>query len=194
MANARNTGCLVIGDAFCEADGMNDLLKCLTEQGVRAEAFRISEQQSLYHDLQMAYQRVRRDDAPSAIAAWGAGCDCALAIAGQLPVDRVILISPRALQARGERSKPLARVRRYARRGMAFCVADALIVSFGEAGRAERELLEGLCNCRAVLAEFPREAWPKGKKDINLMVSRFLCAGVLPKSLAENSEMCIIYG
>lgn len=185
-------GCLLIGDLLFEPEALADWLPFLREKGLRAEAFRPGEG-DLHLSLQRAYQRVRQEDGLSALLAAGSGCDCALALAGQLPADRLALVNPLDWQGRGGLAGALNRVRRYARRGAGFCVADVLILPGLHTPpdlvtRWQRELR----NCRVHSLGTTEDMWTNRKEVLKLAVYRFLMEGLPPKYLAQNAEMCII--
>ncbi|MBR1560286.1 MAG: hypothetical protein IJ646_08620, partial [Clostridia bacterium] len=92
-----DVGCLVIDDG----EVLRDWTTELDALGFRTERF-VPKPEGLHQALQRAYQRVRRDGAASCVLAAGMGCDCALALAGQLPVDRLALMDPAPLPGRGE--------------------------------------------------------------------------------------------
>ena len=184
----------MIDEMLFEARGLEDF-RDLASHGFRTERFVPAGGPGLHAALQRAYQRIRRDDAPSGILAYGTGCDCALALAGQLPADRLALLYPLDWQGTGPLARSLRGVRRYARRGAAFCVADVLIVPGLLTSRdLPGQLRRALCNSRVTVLQPPEDAWTKGKEVLKTAILHFLRHGVLPKSLAENSEMCIIYG
>ena len=186
-------GCLLIDDPLYGGGGLNDLHDALMRQGVRTERFAWDRSSPLHPSLQRAYQRVRRDDAVNAIAAMGAGCDCALALACQLPADRLVLLEP--MDWRCEAAREMKRIRAFARRNAAFCVADVLILPgpHTEAGHLKR-LTRALTGCDATALRPAEELWTNRKEVLNLGIIHFLQRGDTPKSLAENHEMCIIYG
>lgn len=195
MPSESDLGCLLIDDPLYGCGGLGALAEQLGQRGVRTETFAMDPAGRLYPSLQRAYQRVRRDGTPSGIAALGTGCACALALACQLPADRLALLEPLDGPGAGEIARQLRRVRAFARRNAAFCVADVLVVPgpHTEAG-ALRRLCRDLCNARVTLLEPAEELWSNRKEVLNLGIFHFLRDGVLPKSLAENPEMCIIYG
>ena len=187
-------GCLLIGDLLFEPEALADWAAYLSGQGARTEAF-VPGAKDLHTALQRAYQRVRRDGAVSCVMAAGTGCDCALALATQLPVDRLALINPLEWQGRGGLARPLGRIRRYARRGAALCVSDVLIIpGLHTPGDLPERWQRELCNSRVEILRVGEDMWINRKEVLKLGVFRFLCDGVHPKSLAQNSEMCIIYG
>ena len=195
----QRIGCLVIGNGMSGEGALSGLSAALEEDGVTAAAFCASGGRGLHLELQRAYQAVRRECGVSSIAAAGVGCEAALALAGQLPVDRLVLLTGESWGGRGmlpaALSGPMRRIRAYARRGASFCVADVMILQFGAADRGSSlaELADGLCNCRVWGIALPEEAWINRKDTMKKDICGFLRCGVLPKSLAENSEMCIIY-
>lgn len=190
-----DVGCLLIDDVLNGGNALADWLPALTERGVRAERFRWDGREGLYPALQRAYQRVRRDDGVSCLLAWGSGCHCALALAGQLPADRVALIDPSDGPEDAAILREYSRVRRYARRGAAFCAASVLIVPGPHTpDELPSRLAQGLYSCRVAVIQPGEDLWTNRKEVLKLGVFRFLREGITPKSLAENPEMCIIYG
>ena len=188
------TGCLLIDELLFETRGLAPFDEAAT-RGLRAERFIPNDPRNLHIALQRAYQRVRRDDAPSGILAYGTGCDCALALASQLPTDRLALLSPLDWQGGGPQSRQLRRIRSYARRGAAFCVSRVLIVpGLFTAPDLPDRLRRALCNSRVIVLEGRQAQEEKSKEVLKTAILHFLRHGVLPKSLAENPEMCIIYG
>ena len=187
-------GCFLVGDLLFEPEALSDWLPFLLEKGVCAGVFR-PEEGDLHLSLQRAYQRVRQEDGISTILAAGSGCDCALALAGQLPVDRMALIHPLDWQGRGGMAGRLNAIRRYARRAASFCVADTLILPGLHTSTELMKRWQGaLYNSRVGMLKTSEDMWTNRKEVLKLAVYRFLMEGLPPKSLAENSEMCIIYG
>lgn len=195
MATAWELGCLLIDDPLGPVGALEDTARVLRANGARTEAFSWDGAGRLYPSLQRAYQRIRRDDATSGMVAIGAGCDCALALSCQLPADRLVLIEPVAWRAGGDRARQLRRIRAFARRNAAFCVSDVLVVPGPHTTeKLLHRLAHDLGGARLALLQSAEEMWSNRKEVLNLGIFRFLRDGVLPKSLAENSEMCIIYG
>lgn len=193
MALARDIGCLLIDDPLYPIGALDAAALLLRQNGVRTGAFRWDGAAPMHLSLQRAYQRIRRDDALSGIVGLGAGCDCALALSCQLPVDRLVLLEPMDWRAAG--MGQLRRIRAFARQNAAFCVCDALIVPGPHTASALlRRLRRGLSGARVTLLQPADELWTNRKEVLNLGIFHFLRDGVLPKSLAENPEMCIIYG
>ena len=195
MEGTRDIGCLLIEDPLYDIDALDDLYLSLHRNGVRAARFIWDRHERFHPSLQRAYQRIRRDDAVNGIVAIGAGCDCALALACQLPAERLALLEPVDWQGRGEDARQLRRIRSFARRNAAFCVADALIVPGPNTDDAcLKRLGRDLCACRRTLFIPSEELWSNRKEEFNFAILHFLRDGAAPKSLAENPEMCIIYG
>lgn len=195
MPDTHDLGCLLIEDPLYRIDALQGAAATLRQRGARAEAFCWDGGGALYPALQRAYQHIRSDDGINGIVALGAGCDCALALSCQLPVDRLALLEPMDWRATGEVAQQLRRIRSFARANAAFCVADVLIVPGPHTDdRQLHRLARGLNGARVVIAQAAEEMWSNRKEVLNLGIFHFLRDGVLPKSLAENPEMCIIYG
>lgn len=195
MEHSDDIGCLLIDEGFIGGGALEPLRSALAESGVRAERFAPDGPGDLHLQLQRSYQRIRRDGAISAAVGYGVGCDCALALAGQLPADRLVLLEPLQWVGAGELGRQLRRIRRYALRGAAFCVAPVLIVPGPRTPEgALRGLRRALSGGMATVAGVPLDCLSARKDRFNSAILHFLRHGVLPKSLAENPEMCIIYG
>lgn len=151
----------------------------------------------LWEALQIALQQARRGKAVSGVVALGSGCCGALALAEQLPVDRLVLIAPSLFPGR-ESGPALRRIAAFARRNLCLCASEVLAVKGEE--RPERALRPGRLAAQGRLIRMEMRADGDGKLytnrefDAKNAVSHFLRTGELPKSLAENPEMCIIYG
>ena len=191
MDGTLNMGCLVI-DGLGGGGALTDMAAYLQKQGMRASEYVPDVRIGLHAGLQMAYQQIRVPDGINSIVAAGAGCDCALAIAAQLPVERLVLLCPEdGRKASGE----YRRVRAYGLRNAALCTCDALVIGWSGADSDPlMRLCRSLCACRVQALVAGENLWTIRKEVLKLGVFRFLCDGVLPKSLAENPEMCIIYG
>jgi len=127
-------GCLCISNILPgpEADPGLSFLPESPELSVRV--FRDEGWGDLWDRLQVSFQDARRNCASSAIVALGTGCAAALALAEQLPVDRLALIDP-MLRVPGRRSPGREGLRRVAQRlsrfalsNLALCTSDLLIV------------------------------------------------------------------
>lgn len=191
MQPKRVEGCLFIED-FSNGPGMlSGPCASLEAAGVRTAVFTPGPE-GLHLSLQRAYQRLRGPDGSGGVVAVGSACACALALSAQLPVDRQVLIDP---WRGGPLPWALRRVRAYARRNAVFCLADTLIVDPPGADPRLTERLAGdLCNSRVWALRAGEDLWSNRKEVLNSWILQFLCDGEWPKSLAENSEMCIIYG
>lgn len=210
-APGGSVSCLLIDDLWSGESALSGL-SCFS--GLAGRPFVPGEGIELHEALQIALQECRADGGAAAIAARGLGCEAALAAAEQLPVDRLALLRPMArsdirkrirfLPPKQERDvaarrRQLARLSAYARRNLSLCVSDVLIVE-DTAARAGRALLEaGLgANGRVTLLKIPggidKSLYINREFELKNAISSFLRSGELPKSLAENHEMCIIYG
>ena len=198
-------GCLMIDEPM---SGENRLSGLLFPPEIAPFPFDWRAGEGCLGALQSLLQAARKRCGAAAILARGAGCGAALALAEQLPVERLALVEPRldVRPARGSILFPDPRLRRdvrrinaYARRNLSLCVADALVIE-GENDRcAERLVRWGLgANGRVARLRNAGEAASKwcticenGLKDA---VIAFLRDGDLPNGLAQNPEMCIING
>ena len=152
------------------------------------------ESRDLWDRLRAELQAVRSGCDICGIVARGTGCAAALALAEQLPVDRLVLYAPRLTIPRDE-GRQTRRMAAYARRNLSLCVADTLIIDHG---RTPPRLSGWSAHCRV-----SRLLLPGGEGDklytireivSKMAVSCFLHTGELPKTLAQNPEMCIIDG
>lgn len=204
---ARNAvGCLVIDDPLAGEGTLPGLSSFVDAARLRVAPFRWREAAEVHGALQNALHALRQACPSTVVAARGLGCGAALALAAQLPVERLALIEPRvALPKRIETHMPaslgrqLRRLCLFARRNLSLCVCDALIVEGPRARQARALARAGLgAHCRVLRLEAmgvcDKLLCPNGEFDVKEAVSRFLWRGELPKSLAENPEMCIIYG
>lgn len=182
---------------------------------VEMRRFRCTNARGLWDQLQSALQGLDAGRGGRAIMAVGEGCAAALALASQLPVARIVLMDPAPVPGRwrrGLRSNPgkdteaegvLRTARRlagFARRNLPLCVSDLLIVEHGRcAGRRGAIGAYGVpVNCRAARllldGECAKDLYTIREFAVKEAISCFLHTGEVPKPLAENSEMCIIYG
>ena len=188
-------GCLVIDDAMsgtAKPSGHCGLKKT----GILVRGFVPKANTNVWEELREAYYQLRRRSEVYTIAARGTGCWLALALAEQLPVNRLMLVSP----ATGLRSVPpalrrsLSGICGYARRNLSLCVSEILVLD-----SRQEDLINcfrRLCASRGGLVGvlISEKCTRSGFADLVNAASCFLLAGELPKSLAENPEMCIIYG
>ena len=184
-------GCLCIGDLTVGKRGFSGPFPFRATGGVALIPFAWEEGKALWGELQAALQRVRREFGGACVLAEGAGCAAALALSVQLPVDRLALIDPRPGEG------PLRRMGRFAGRNLPLCVCDALVVGGERRINALRKRGLG-AHGRLIWLRGAGEAglklYTNREIGLDLALSCFLRTGELPKSLAENREMCIIYG
>lgn len=191
----QGVGCLLIDDFTPGEDRLSGLSLCLARKGVAAVRF-CPDGGDLLDGLREAYYAARRDSLAGAIVGAGSGCWAALALAEQLPTARLVLADPmpwgEARRVPTALRRPLRRLAGFARRNLAFCVADVLVIE----GVAEADYRRAfsLPNGRVTRLRAAAEALENGDDRVCGAVYAFLTAGELPKSLAENPEMCIIYG
>ena len=206
-------GCLFIDDAVFNRQEDEGLWQAPDIPDVELRPFRCANARGLWDQLQAALQEIRAEWGAGAIMATGEGCAAALALACQLPVDRIVLVDPGApadlsrLRRQGQTSPDsirLQRVRRrlagYARRNLPLCVSDMLIVGHEREGadNSLRRAYGNPVNCRVERLLIP-DNWDKELYTIREIavkeaISRFLHPFESTKPLAENPEMCIIYG
>ena len=190
-------GCLMIDDPGL---GENALSELFSEE-IEAYAFDWKARESPLPALQDLLQAARRDCGEAAILARGLGCGAALALAEQLPVERLALIDPApALTFQwigSQKLNPVWRLNAYARRNLSLCVAEALVVE-DEAARGFRRLSEGAPQARlnrlALRGETGEKMYTFCENHLKKAITHFLRGKEWRKELAENEEMCIIYG
>lgn len=205
---ARETvGCLYI-DALTKdtASGSDTSGRFLLEDlaGMAVRPFRCGASEHLWAALQEALQALRRDFPIVVIAARDTGCAAALALAVQLPVDRLALIDPTFAPPTGGAGEDRARLRavrrlgRFALGNLPLCAADVLLAC--HAGhRPPRALERGDLSrhSRVLRLELPGrngdELFTNRENPEKQAISHFLQAGEWPKPLAQNPEMCIMY-
>ncbi len=190
-------GCVAIDDPMSGENRLSGLscAPCLV-----AYPFDWRAGERAFEELQTLLQRARSTCGAAAILARGLGCMAALALAEQLPVDRLALVAP--LQERMRGRKPLARtfnrIALFARQNLSLCVSDVLIVE-AAGSRAGRKLVSlGLgAHSRVSMLEMAAETGPElytiCENTLKTAITDFLRDGELPKDLAQNREMCIIY-
>ena len=208
------TGCLLIDDFSPGSPALSRLSVYRALPGVQTSAFDAGRADRVWERLQADFQAVRANCGAAAALGIGTGCVAALALAAQLPMDRLVLIDPR-ISVRdagifsfhsfgkrcGDRGSMLAQLRRlarYAARNLSLCVADILVVEHAPFPDGAPALPARLPHCRVarLCVSLPEEAerFRKCENEEKQLITRFLRRGELPKSLAEKSEMCIIYG
>ena len=180
--------------------GGRDLSGLSLSAGLPAFPFEWRGGEPLLPALQECLRKARGGRGAAVILARGRGCGPALALAEQLPVERLALIDPEpALRGRFPSFSPLERVNAFARRNLSLCVLDALGVE-GKDARGARRLREGGFCAHARLArlaldvETDKELYTICENTLKTAITHFLRTGEFPKELAENAEMCIIDG
>ncbi len=190
-------GCLVIDDPRLGENALSGLFS----GKVQTYPFDWAAGEAPLPSLQSLLQSARRDCGEAAILARGLGCGAALALSEQLPVERLALIDPAPALAfrwkESPRSRKVRRLNAYARRNLSLCVAEALVVE-GEAAGGFRRLSEGAPKARPVRLALRGESGEKlytfCENRLKTAITHFLRGEEWRKELAENEEMCIIYG
>ncbi len=190
-------GCLVVDDPM---SGENWLSGLSLPAGLRACPFDWRAGEGLLSSLQTLLQRVRSECGAASILARGLGCAAALALAEQLPVERLALVEPTLRPVRTPKAiaKPLNRIARYAARNLSLCVSGTLIAARAD-DRDARIIARALwANCRVFRVNIPGETVPEMEticeNGLKRAITDFLRGEELSKDLAQNPEMCIIYG
>ena len=219
MSNERareTVGCLYIGELVPGPRGSGACHRVADLPGVNLHTFRFSCARTLWDELQMSLQRLRAEWGECAVMAEGSGCAAALALASQLPVERVVRIDPappaRLNSLRGqplnrEGNPETARTRRtlrrlygFARKNLSLCVCDMLVVECGpgDGVRALRRAFGNPVNCSvrqlSLRGGCAKELYTIREFAVKEAISRYLHGKEAPKPLAENSDLCIIYG
>ena len=217
VAGACETvGCLYIDDMSLGARGSDLPSRAPDIPGVAMRPFRCSDARMLWDGLQIALQRLRKEWGTCSAMAVGGGCAPALALASQLPVERLVLVNPALPERRfrlrdcaggGEANAEEARLRRtlrrltaFARRNLSLCVSDMLLIDNGaeDGGRCAWRGFGKPQNCRVRRLVYDgdcaKDLYTIREFAMKEAISCFLRAGEVPKPLAQNSEMCIIYG
>lgn len=96
-----------------------------------AQGLVFHENEPLLSQAQAALWRARRKGGWVCVAARGSACEIALALASQLPVDRLALLSP--LQDGRGLPRELRRLRAFARRNLALIIAEIAVFGGDEA-------------------------------------------------------------
>ena len=208
----ESVGCLFIDD-IARGAGSHEAHRWASDiPGVEARVFQWADAHCLWERLQTALYEVR-GPAGGSVMAVGTGCAAALALACQLPVEKLVLINPASRARRSPlhsrnrddpESAPVDRTLRkltaFAHRNLPLCVSDMLIVQREcEAdGFDLRRAYGNPVNCcvrrLVVRGESAKGLYTIREFEVKEAISRFLHPTDAPKPLAENSEMCIIYG
>ncbi len=213
ICERESVGCLYVDGSLFEEGARDGGALASDIPGVEVYPFHCANVRDLWDRLQSAVHDLRGEWGAAAAIAVGTGCAPVLALACQLPLEKLVLIDPAApvrpsrlsrgkghAADDGRRKRALRRFAAFARRNLPLCVSDMLIVGHGdESGEdAMRRAYGNPVNCRVNRLDI------RGKSDKDLYIirefavkeaiSRFLHPIDSSKPLAENPEMCIIYG
>ena len=185
MENGSDLGCLILSDAG-HAPAARVLEGAL---GLRDACEAWAGGPNAYDAAQFAFQDRCARRAVKAVAAFGEACLPALALAIQLPVDRLALMFPRSNASRDRR------LARFVRRNLSLCSADTLCLGVDEGllPRAARWMPHGSHLWLDAEGLEENAPWTKCEFSVKNAICGFLQLGVHSKLLAENPEMCIIY-
>lgn len=193
-------GCLVIEDPRSGGQTPSGLFAYLEKMGIAAEKFGGMASGDVYGELLSAYQKMRASCGQAAVIGMGWGMYAAAALACQIPVDRIVLLSgeikPENMTVNMRRQA--ARIARFAARNAMFLTSPVLIADFeGDMDAGLRRLAGGFVSCPVSVISHcgmtDKKVWTNDERNINFQIYHFIRTGELPKSLAENPEMCIIY-
>lgn len=138
----QNSGLLFLPDPSGAAPKQNEYPQGLV----------FHENESLLSQAQGALWRLRKDHEWICVAAQGEAACIALALAAQLPVERVAILGTG--QGDGRLSREMRRLKAYARRNLALVTAEILLV--GVQDGLIHTLLRGMGRCRlCALEELP---------------------------------------
>lgn len=206
MTDARKVcptiGCMLIEDLSSGGGLPSGLCAYLESRQIGVDVFRHSGKEKVHAKLQNAFYNVRRMYDTSGIIAVNGGIDAAVALSAQVPVERIVLICTEENMPHedGRMKRQLNKLSRFARRNAAFCISEVMVISAGDGGGHERSqmLVNSLVNAAVIkgisMAGNDKKIWTDYEWMMNNQIYRFLCGEELTKSLAENPEMCIIYG
>lgn len=175
-------GCLVIDEI---KSGENALSGLAFSKKLRVYPYIPRAREPLREGLQALLHRMRSERGAASILARGTGCGAALALAEQLPVERLVLLEPEAMfrrtmiweRFRGEAAekdidRQARRLCAFARRNLSLCVADALVVEAAES-RGHRLLAEGGLGAHGRLLRLSSN----DAEETRQAIERFLCVG-----------------
>ena len=121
------------------------------------------ENEPFLSQAQTALWHARREGGWVCVAAWGTACYIALALAAQLPVDRLVLAE--MPDHRLQLNRSLNRIKTFARRNLALITAEILCI--GGDGRQIRALMRGNRHSRMCFADaLPQEMYTAPWEDI----------------------------
>lgn len=202
LGKPRSTiGCLMINELTSEERQLSGLSVFLGKKGIYSRHFNIGEDRRIHAQLQSAYQKVCANSKERCIIGAGTGSIGALALAAQLPVDRLILMDEAFFYKEEEtgKQKQFKRLAGFANRNISFCVTNALLIADNNEDSLARmlKMAKAMSNSSVCLIQI----WGALRKDLctncesagKEIIYSFLSSGGLPKYLAEKSEMCIIY-
>lgn len=183
LRNGESVGCLLLGETWRMHELKERLNACSVETAKPA----------LDGDLLCAAQEglrsVRRNDGLCCVAAEGELWTAALALAAQLCVDRVALITPtnRMKRPKNNFERQIERLKGYACRNLSFCVSEVLVLEEADVQDARRmdAVLKRMCNSRIYRAVWADQRWTNCEFSPYEAVIRFLCGGEFLFSLAK---------
>lgn len=195
-------GCLMINELTSEERQLSGLSVFLGKKGIYSRHFNIEDDKWIHAQLQSAYQRVCANSKERCIIGAGTGCIGALALAAQLPVDRLVLLDEAFgfnKEEKTNKRKPYRRLEAFADRNIPFCVTNALLIADKSEGSLERMMKKARAMSNSSICLI--QIWGNLRKDLctncesegKEIIYSFLSRGESPKCLAEKPEMCIIY-
>ena len=165
-------GCLLIGNA--DSGKLSKLKEQLGAHGVdTVEAVRGSNQ---FEAAQEGLYAARRRGG-TCVAAEGEGWMSAIALAVQLNVDRIVLITP-ANASDDAFARQMMQLRSFVRRNLFFCVADVLVLEDASDQEMRKEL-DGFCRrlCNARIWRLPVAGGWMDRRSPLETAARFLATG-----------------
>ena len=188
MREIKAVGCILIDDPM---SGESVLSGLSFPADIAARPFDWRARQRPLPGLQALLHAVRQEFSAASLLARGVGCALALALAEQLPVERLALIEPRF--ATIQSPWRLRRLSAYAARNLALCVSDCLILEAAPT-RQGRRIARGLSfSGRVTRLDLPAktgaELYTICEKRVQEAIFAFLRGEEFPKNLAENREM-----
>ena len=180
----ERTGCLILTDDD-HMEEAGKLASTLTESGG------VLRWRGDYGEAQTAFQRCCGPCGEKAVAAFGEAVLPALALAIQLEVDRVAVVDACLPGSGSDR-----RLARFVTANLALCGGTFMWLGSGDihASRLERRLERLGRVALTIRGEGETPPWTKCEFSVKNAICGFLRSGVHSKLLAENPEMCIIYG
>ena len=201
-------GCLII-DGITSGRRSSSGLSCPMDlPGVAVRRFAACPPERLWERLQTEWQQLRKCFDTCGIMGLGTGCAGALALAEQLPVDRLVLLEPtltfRRAPGTGDANAALPdrqarRLMAFAHRNLPLCVSDLLIIETEPKRGGQGDAIARLAvHCRverlSIRVQRDGKMYTIREIEVKQAISCFLHAGEWQKPLAENPEMCIMDG